>query len=331
MKTIGLVLLLAASTAAADPVVLRMATVAPEGTGWANECRTFAREVEARTNGRVHIKWYMNGVAGDETEITERMKRGQLDGAGSGGMVCSKVAPSMKVGRLPGIFQSRDEATFVMNKLQPIFEREARDAGFVYLVGASIGDDMLFSRTPVRTMADLKKLHTWRWSADDVAIRLNQEMSLPTVPADLADARQLFEQGRVDSFWSVPTAAVAFQWTVAAPYLLDLHESHVFGCVLVSAHLYDALRPEDRQQVSAAAARLGVAFDELAVNTEKFLFGGALQHQGVKIVPASESLRAEFFGAAVAARQRAGNQVVSPTLITRVMSLLSDYRAEHQR
>jgi TRAP-type C4-dicarboxylate transport system substrate-binding protein len=322
-------LMLVGAVAWADPVVIRMATVAPEGTGWANECKAFARDIEQRTNGRVRIKWYMNAVAGDESEITERLKKGQLDGAGSGGMVCNRLMPSMQVGRFPAMFLTRDEATYVMNKLQPLFEKEARDAGFTYLGGSSIGDDMLFSQKPVQSLDELRRLRTWRWSADDAALRINQEMGLPTVPADLADANNLFTAGKIDAFWSVPTAAVAFQWTVRAPYLLDMHESHVYGCVVMASRIFDSLAPEERQSVRAATARLSVGFDDLARKTEDTLLSGALQHQGVKVVKTTPAFRAAFFASAIAARQRIGAKLVSQAIIDKVIALLSDYRAEH--
>ena len=43
--------LLAADRAAAEPVTLRFATIAPEGTGWAREFKAFARDAEAFSDG----------------------------------------------------------------------------------------------------------------------------------------------------------------------------------------------------------------------------------------------------------------------------------------
>src|SRR5262249_26278329 len=83
-----LALCLLAGAAHAVPPVTRLARVAPDGSGWARELRLFAQQIEQNTQGRVRVKWYMNAVAGDELEMTDRLKRGLLDGVGSGGMVC---------------------------------------------------------------------------------------------------------------------------------------------------------------------------------------------------------------------------------------------------
>src|SRR5262249_279368 len=123
--------LLMSATALAEPRwTLRMATPAPEGTAWAREIKAFSREVEAGPHGEVRMKWYLGGIGGDELEIGERIRRDQLDGAGAGGMLCERLAPSMRVLRLLGVFQSRAEAAYVMQRLQPSLEAEFAKSGF---------------------------------------------------------------------------------------------------------------------------------------------------------------------------------------------------------
>jgi TRAP-type C4-dicarboxylate transport system substrate-binding protein len=115
-------LLLIAGLAQADPVVLRFATVAPTGSPWARELTSFARQVESASDGAVKVKFYFNAVAGDEKEELERLRHGQLDGAASGQLLCEQLAPSLRVSHLPGVFQDRDEASWVLAGLRQTYE-----------------------------------------------------------------------------------------------------------------------------------------------------------------------------------------------------------------
>src|SRR5690349_20971187 len=115
---------LVTAVAPAEPVTLRMAAIAPEGTTWAHEIRTFSRDLEAESRGRVRMKWYLGGIAGDEQAALERVRRGQLDGL-AGASFCDRVAPSMNVIRVPGLFANRDEVGYLIGKLKPLFDREA--------------------------------------------------------------------------------------------------------------------------------------------------------------------------------------------------------------
>src|SRR5581483_10382962 len=117
---------LLASAAQADPTVLRMATVAPAGTGWARELNAFAREIEANTAAQVKVKWYFGAIAGDDMQMGERIRRDQLDGAASGGPLCEQLAPTMRVLRVSGLLTDYREAFYTLSRLNGTLEEEMR-------------------------------------------------------------------------------------------------------------------------------------------------------------------------------------------------------------
>jgi TRAP-type C4-dicarboxylate transport system substrate-binding protein len=275
------------------------------------------------------MKWYWNAVVGDEQEMAERLLKGQIDGVGSGGMACERFMPSMKVLRLPGLFQSQEESAFVLHKLQHQMTAEATRAGLVFAGSYPLGTEMMWSRQPVRSFAELKLVRAWRWRPDVVATTLDQDMGLRVVLADLHEAAGLFDQRRIDAFWAIPSAALVFQWTIKAPYLLDLNHDALSGCVLFTSRAFAGLSPEDQRVVTAATARVEESFTELTRRTDGALLHGGFQHQGVTVIEPTETFRAEFFAAAQMARKRAGASVVPQQLLDQVLELLSDYRAEH--
>ncbi|MGZ3407940.1 MAG: TRAP transporter substrate-binding protein DctP, partial [Polyangia bacterium] len=118
------VLLALASAAAAEPVTLRFATAAPDGTAWARLFRAMGRDIAADSNGAVATKWYFGGIAGSELQMLDRLRKNQLDAVMSGGMMCMKLSPSIRALRLLGLFQSRDEASYVLGRVRPSIDRE---------------------------------------------------------------------------------------------------------------------------------------------------------------------------------------------------------------
>ncbi|HEX9105247.1 MAG TPA: hypothetical protein VF997_23715, partial [Polyangia bacterium] len=57
---------LAVRAAAAEPIVVRMASVAPEGSAWAKLLGDWGRELAALSGGALRARWYFSGVTGDE-------------------------------------------------------------------------------------------------------------------------------------------------------------------------------------------------------------------------------------------------------------------------
>lgn len=325
--------LLATSSAARGdaPSVLRMATSAPDGTAWAHQLKAVGDGVAERTHGALHIKWYFGGVAGDEAETVKRMVNGQLDGVASGGPLCEQIAPSMRVLGLPGLFQSRDEAAYVMHLLRAPLVDEAQRAGYALLITSGLGPTVIFSREPIRNMTELRGTTLWDWDLSNPEITAERAMGLKVVAGSLVSASQSYGAKAIDGFIAVPAAALAFQWSTQARYITDLRTRYLTACVVVANRVFDRLPIEQQNIMRDEYAKGDSRFEELGRRMDEQLLGGLFARQGLVSVAVSEGFRSQFFEAARQARGRLGGQLVPPSLIARVLQMLVDYRAENER
>jgi TRAP-type transport system periplasmic protein len=311
-------------------ITLRMAAIAPEGTGWARELKALSREVEASTGGAVHMKWYLGGIAGDEAAALGRIRRGQLDGA-AGALFCGSLSPTLAVTRVAGLVQSRDEALHLLNHLRPRIDEDFKRAGMVSLVIGNFGNDIIFLRDRVDSFADLRKRPMWIWSAETVLRRQMDLMGLHMVPAPIDQLSPLYDGGKIDGMFVIPTAALAFQWTTRARYFIDLRSSMLAGCITVSQKSYDQLSFEQQQVLKAATAKFALRFEDLGKREDAILLGGTLERQGVHKLQTSEALRSAFIEAAAAARGQLEDKVIPSSLVKESLDLLATYRAAHRK
>ena len=75
-------LALSALTVGAQTVELKVASVAPDGSGWMQEMRAGAETIREQTDGRVVIKFYPGGVMGNDGQVLRKIRVGQLQGGG---------------------------------------------------------------------------------------------------------------------------------------------------------------------------------------------------------------------------------------------------------
>jgi len=117
---------------AADPIVIKIATVAPEGTPWSDGLSQFKTMVETKTGGAVKVKLFLGGILGDENETVQQTQRGQIQGvAGSTGAIASLV-PELNVLELPFLFRTATEADNVLDGAAlPVIEKAFRSKGLV--------------------------------------------------------------------------------------------------------------------------------------------------------------------------------------------------------
>jgi TRAP-type C4-dicarboxylate transport system substrate-binding protein len=316
------------SARAENEIVVRMAAVAPEGTAWAHELRAVSDEVDRATEGRVKVKWYFGGITGDDVQSGERIRRGQLDGVASGGMLCMRLAPSMRVLRSLGLFQSREESAYVMGRLKPVLDKEFQAKGFTNLVEVGLGADVLFTRDAVRSLADLRKQRLWIWDLDEVLALELPVLGVHGVPWPLSDARAGFESGKYEGFIGLPTAALAFQWATLVNHVTDLRLGFLSGCLIVASRTFDALPIEGQNAFRHAAAKLQARVEDVGREQDRALLSGLFARQGMKADPVDATFRAEFFAAARQARERLGEKLVPASLLHSVEGMLADFRGE---
>jgi hypothetical protein len=91
--------LLAAAATAAHAVDIKVATVAPDGSRWMQQMRAGAEEVNARTSGRVTLKFYPGGVMGNDAQVLRKIRIEQREPrrkplfASPGLMCCHRPSP----------------------------------------------------------------------------------------------------------------------------------------------------------------------------------------------------------------------------------------------
>jgi TRAP-type C4-dicarboxylate transport system substrate-binding protein len=216
----------------------------------------------------------------------------------------------------------------VVNALQPLFEAEAHQAGFVMPATSSVGPDILFTRYPVRSLDDLRRIPLWRWSTDEVGVAAARAMGIKVAPLPLEEAAHAFDHGVVDGFVGSPAGALTFQWIAQARYVTDLRLGYTFGCVVLRESSFFRLQPEQQAVVRAALAEVRARNEEDVRRADEALMGGLFQSRGIQMVQVSRAFQDQFFAAALAARRTLAARYVSPELLNRVFDILADSRAD---
>jgi len=63
------------------PVIVRMATLVPDGSSWHLILKETAAKWKQISGGRVTVRLFPGGVAGDDPDVVRKMRLGTLNGA----------------------------------------------------------------------------------------------------------------------------------------------------------------------------------------------------------------------------------------------------------
>src|ERR1700730_14517450 len=136
--------LAAAGPAAAQQVVIKMATLVPEGSSWHLIIKEMADRWKTVSGGRVVVRLYAGGVAGDDADVVRKMHLGTLNAGVLTEVGLAEIDRSVLALSVPMMFSSYDEVEYALDKMRPGLEAKMAAKGFVTLAWLDGGWSHIF-------------------------------------------------------------------------------------------------------------------------------------------------------------------------------------------
>jgi TRAP-type C4-dicarboxylate transport system substrate-binding protein len=251
--TVLIILIVACLPAAAQ--VIKVGSLAPEGSPWDKALKKLAVEWQTISKGRVSLKIYSGGVAGDEPDMIRKMRINQIQAAAMTGSGIGKIDPDWLVYQLPFMTQTDDELDYLFEKLRPELEARMEAKGFTFLALTHSGWLRFFAKEPVVEPEDMRRLKFFVLEGSPEIDQAWKEMGFRIVPLPANDAFAALQSGMVDVFSASPLTAAAFQWFALAPHMTDFNWTPLTAGLIISGRAWQRIPSELRPQLKAATQR----------------------------------------------------------------------------
>ena len=305
--------------------IIKIATLAPEGSSWMKALNLLNTEVMKKTEKRVQFRAYPGGVLGDEMDMLRKMKIGQIQGAvlTSGGL--SALFKEIDVLQIPFLFQKYEEVDAVLKKMDGFFRKGFEESGYVLLGWSEAGFIYLMSTLPTVSVSDLKKAKVWTWEESPMSKAIFDEAGVKAIPLSVPDVMVGLQTGLVDVVYAPPTGAISLQWFTKIKYLTDLPLAYLAGGMVVRKDTFKQIPPSYQNLVLESSQ---THLDTLKTVTRKENREAieVMAKQGIKIVTSSKDQIDEFKRLSNKAMSHLGSQSFSKKVLDEVTSILEGYR-----
>jgi TRAP-type transport system periplasmic protein len=325
-----MVLLLTPALHAADQgLVIKIATLAPEGSSWMKAFQALNAEVMKKTDNQVQFKIYPGGVLGDENNMLRKMQIGQIQGAAltAGGL--SLLFKEIDVYQVPFLFKNYEEVDYVVGKMDPFFRKGFEENGYDLLGWSEAGFVYLMSTIPVVSVSDMRKAKVWIWEESPMAKAIFDEAGISAIPLSVPDVLVGLQTGLVDVVYVPPSGAIALQWFTRVKYLADLPLLYLIGGVVVKKDVFQKIPPA-YQEVVRQSVKTQMAALEATIRKENQEAIQVMEKQGVKILKPSPGQEEEFKKLWERALPHLAGQSFSRKVLDEVSALLDGYRKGKQ-
>jgi TRAP-type transport system periplasmic protein len=298
--------LAAAAVVFAAPGEIKLATLAPANTSWHKALLDMGAAWNKDTAGRVTLTVYPGGIQGDESTTIRKMRSG-IDTLQASFLTAAGLAEldeAFNAFVMPFFFENDAEEMAVEKALTPVLEQRLQAKGFHLLAWGTGGWVQVFSKKPLRSLADVKgsKLFTSKGSDKWVQWYVSNGFHpVALLPADIP-AQLKLSTGLIDTAPNPPYLALNLQIFRDAKYMLDLHIAPLVGAMIMSNTAWNKISAEDKPKVTAAALALEkrVRSDAPAQDAESVK---QMVARGLQVITLDAKAAAEFRGAATQLNQ----------------------------
>ena len=333
-KIFGLTLLILLTLAlpnssAQKATIIKIATLAPDGSSWTNAFKEIDAEIQEKTNKAVRLKIYAGGVLGDEKDMLRKMHIGQIHGAVLTSAGLSTLVNDMDVFQIPFLFENYAEVDFIADKMQPHFKKEFEKKGYVLAGWSEGGFIHLLSTQPVATVDDLRKLKVWSWADAPMANAIFSEAQISAIPLSVPDVLVGLQTGLVDVVYAPPSGAIALQWFTKTKYINNIPLSYLLGAVVLRNANFKKLSADNRTQILEIFQN-HLEKLKLIIRNDNDEAIAVMQKQGLELIQTSPDQVAEFKILSDKAMQKLAGKSFTEKVKNEITSSLEGFRKNKQ-
>jgi tripartite ATP-independent transporter DctP family solute receptor len=256
--------------------------------------KKFAETVSQKTGGKLTIKLFSNSALGSEKDTVELLKIGAVDMIRVNTVNFHGIVPETLIPSFPFIFRDSNHFRKVMygatgDKILAAVDK----ADFVGLALMEGGSRSVYSKKPIKTLADMKGIKI-RVQPSDLWLAVAQAMGANPTPIPMAEVYTALKTNLVDAAENDVLSYETAKHYEAAPFYNATE--HVMGSQILvfSKKTWATLTPEE-QKILRETARETIPYYTEQWNKKEQPAQDALKKAGVTFN--NDVKKAEFVGA----------------------------------
>jgi len=309
---------------------IKIATLAPQNSDWAERFNAGSKEIQERTEGRVKLKFYWGGAQGGAKKNLQKIKIGQLQGGTFSPTDFQTNYPDLNIYGLPFLFKDINEVGYIRNLTDNELELGFKNLGFDIYGFAGGGFAYIMSNEPIKSYEDLTDKKIWLPQGDLISYEAMKALNLLPVPLPMTDVLTGLQTGLIDIVAIPPVVALALQWHTKINYLTKIPVLYAMGFLAIDSKVIKRLKPDDElildevlTQIYKDVDRIGESDTDNAIQ--------ALLNIGLTEVSFNESEYEKLSKLLIKPNQDMANRgMFSKDLYERISSDIQDFRMRNK-
>jgi TRAP-type C4-dicarboxylate transport system substrate-binding protein len=249
-------------------VEIKLASSLPRNSDWGRTLDRIAADWNRATNGEVSLNVF-HQRAGSEDDYLKWLRQDRLQAAVLTSSALYSIAPEVLALSIPFLIRDNDEFDAVLRETRPILDARIEAKGYKNLVWAKAGWVKIFSRSPVFTPDDLRKLRVATNPGDKKLADAFKAMGFQMVGATMTEIPQFLASKRIDALYQSPIAVEATQLYRMANNMCSVNLAPFMGGILMSRRGWEQIPERYRDRLLDITRRAGIEIESSFIRREQ--------------------------------------------------------------
>jgi TRAP-type C4-dicarboxylate transport system substrate-binding protein len=241
-------------------VEIKLASSLPRNSDWGRTLDRIAADWSRATNGEVVLNVF-HQRAGSEEDYLKWLRQDRLQAAILTSSALYSIAPEVMALSIPFLIRNNDEFDAVLRETRPILDARIEEKGYKNLVWVKGGWVKIFSRSPVFTPDDLRKLKVATNPNDKKLTDAFKAMGFQMVGATMTEIPQFLASRRIDALYQSPIAVEATQLYKVAGNMCGINLAPFMGGILMSRRGWEQIPERYRDRLLEITRRAGTEIE----------------------------------------------------------------------
>jgi TRAP-type C4-dicarboxylate transport system substrate-binding protein len=245
---------------AADGTRIRIGTAAPKDSLWHEVLKELKQEWERIPGGGISVTIYEGGKLGDEKEMVEQVRAGRIQSVALTTVGLSQIDNALACLQIPFMIRSYEELDYVLERIGPRLEAKLEEKGFKLLLWADAGWIRTFTKEPVHTPDDLKKMKLFTSAGDPDTEKLYKDLGFNVTPLSLSDMIPSLQTDMINAVNLPPYYVSMTGAQRIVPYMTGIRWNPLVAGTVISRGTWDKFAESLQKELLKEARAIGAKY-----------------------------------------------------------------------
>ncbi|GHV61724.1 hypothetical protein AGMMS49587_06620 [Spirochaetia bacterium] len=241
-------------------ITINLASALPRNSPWGRTLDRIAADWIKATNGEVTLH-VLHQYPGSEGDFLMKLRQDKIQAGIFTSLALNSIAPEIMALSIPFFIQDNDELDAVLKEVRPFLDSRIEQEGYVNLAWVKAGWIKVFSRSPVFTPDDLRRLKVASAPDEPELMDAFRTMGFNMVPATYNDIPQKLNSGMIDAVYQSPIAVSAYQLYRIAKNMGTTNLAPFMGGVLMSRKSWASIPEKYRGPLQDICRKAGAEIE----------------------------------------------------------------------